>query len=225
MVPAGRLRPESGVAPRSPCMSWSLQSRKCPCGDQTGGWTMSKPLGRLRRRHRIMWCDDSRGGASRLNPPIAPEKLAQVCFGQLEGTPADAFVATVGLTAGHTLSYPTKVKGMEFLVDRLESGAKIGESCFWRAAENLRHLWSQGLDPFEIEIREAKRLGIDYWLQLRMDDWHHTDAEGTTYRLTGSRFHEREEKRVLAGSQVLHAVWVSSRLVVPDPDPDLEGGT
>ncbi len=148
-----------------------------------------------------MWCDDRGGGANWLCPPITPEKLAQVSFGQLEGTPVDAFMATVGWNAGYTTSYPTKVKGMEFIVDRLNnSGSKIGEGCHWRAAENLRHLWSEGFDPFEIQISEAKRLGIDYWLQLRMNDWHHTDLEGKVYRLIGSKFYE-EHPEYLIGEE------------------------
>ena len=95
------------------------------------------------------------------------------------------------------MSYPTKVRGMEFIVDRLDSGARIGESGQWRMAENLRHLWSVGCDPFDIQIREAKRLGIDYWMQLRMNDWHHVDAEGKVYRLIGSKFFEQHPEYLI----------------------------
>lgn len=147
-----------------------------------------------------MWCDDSGAGAGRYNPPITPEKLAQLSFGQLEGTPVDAYVATVGPCAGYTLSYPTRVPGMEFIVDRLEAGAVIGDSDQWRVAENLRQLWEMGCDPFEIQLQESRRLGIDYWMQLRMNDWHHVDAEGEVYRLIGSRFY-MEHPEYLIGAE------------------------
>ena len=162
---------------------------------------MAKPSGRLKKSYRIMWNDDSGGGAGVINPPITPERLAQVSFGQLEGSPVDAYVMTVGPAAGYTLSYPTKVEGMEFIVDRSNSGALIGESAMWRVAENLKALWSKGFDPFEIQIGEAKRLGIDYWLQIRMNDWHHVDTRtGKVYRLIGSRFYE-EHPEYLIGKE------------------------
>jgi len=159
---------------------------------------VAKPAGRLGKSYRIMWCDDSGAGASRFNPPITPEQLAQVSFGRLEGTPVDAYIATIGISAGYTASYPTEVKGMEFIVDRMKAGAIIGGSGMWRAAENLRHLWEMDVDPFEVQIREARRLGIDYWMQIRMNDWHHVDAEGHVYRLIGSSFYE-EHPELLIG--------------------------
>jgi hypothetical protein len=50
-------------------------------------------------------------------------------------------VATIGPCADYTLSYPTEVEGMEFIVDRLEAGAIIGGGDQWRLEQNLRHLW------------------------------------------------------------------------------------
>jgi hypothetical protein len=158
---------------------------------------MVQTRGRLKRNYRIMWCDDSGAGASGYNPPITPEALLQISFGGLEGTPVDAYVATVGPCAGYTLSYPTEVPGMEFIVDRLEAGAIIGESAQWRMAENLRHLWALNCDPFALQIGEARRLGMDYWLQLRMNDWHHVDAQGQVYRLIGSKFYEENPQYLI----------------------------
>ena len=151
---------------------------------------MAKPEGRLSRNYRIMWCDDSGAGAASCNPPITPEKLLQLSFGGLEGSPVDAYVATVGPCAGYTLSYPSAVAGMEFIVDRLAAGATIGDSAQWRMAANLQHLWARGCDPFALQIRHARQLGMDYWLQLRMNDWHHVDSQGQVYRLIGSKFYE-----------------------------------
>jgi hypothetical protein len=44
----------------------------------------------------------------------------------------------------HTLSYPTEVEGMEFIVDQLEAGATIAGGDQWRLEQNLRHLWVAG---------------------------------------------------------------------------------
>ena len=41
----------------------------------------------------------------------------------------------------YTLSYPTEVEGMEFIVDQLEAGATIAGGDQWRMEQNLRHLW------------------------------------------------------------------------------------
>ena len=87
---------------------------------------------------------------------------------------------------------------MEFIVDRLEDGAVIGGGDQWRLAQNLRHLWAEGHDPFALQLARARQLGMDYWLQLRMNDWHHVDTEGQVYRLIGSAFSE-ENPQFLIG--------------------------
>ena len=58
------------------------------------------------------------------------------------------------------------VQGMEFIVDRYDRGATLGDVRFWRHAENLKALWSQGIDPLAVQVREARRLGIDFWFRL-----------------------------------------------------------
>ena len=154
------------------------------------GTRHGKPDGRLQRGYRVMWVDDSGCATAAINPPVTPARLAHVMLGGLAGTPVDAFVCCVGLNAGYTLSYPTEVDGMEFIVDRLDSNAVLGSADLWRRAENLRSLWADGHDPIAIAMAEAHRLGMDFWLQLRMNDWHHVDAAGEIYRIIGSRFYE-----------------------------------
>ena len=155
---------------------------------------------RLKRDYRLTWVDDSGCTTGVVNPPITPARLAHVMFGGLAGTPVDAFVCTVGMNAGYTLSYPTEVDGMEFVVDRLEAGAVVGSADLWRRIENLRALWSEGHDPVQIALDEAHRLGKDFWLQLRMNDWHHVDEAGEIYRIIGSRFYE-EHREYQLGSE------------------------
>lgn len=149
-----------------------------------------KPGGRLRRDYRIMFVDDSGCAIATVNPPVTPARLAHVMLGGLVGTPVDAFVCTVGNNAGYTLSYPTQVDGMEFIVDRLESGAILGSADLWRGAENLRSLWADGHDPIRVVMEASQRQGMDFWLQLRMNDWHHVDEAGKVFRVIGSRFYE-----------------------------------
>ena len=94
-----------------------------------------KPDGRLSSDYRLTWVDDSGCAISSVNPPVTPARLRHAMFGGLAGTPVDALGCTVGLNAGYTLSYPTEVEGMEFLVDRLEAGAVLGSADLWRRAE------------------------------------------------------------------------------------------
>ena len=156
-----------------------------------------RPDGRLRRDYRLTWVDDSGCAISSVTPPVTPARLRHAMFGGLAGTPVDAFVCTIGLNAGYTLSYPTDVEGMEFLVDRLEAGAVLGSADLWRRAETLRALWSDGHDPVRIALDEAQRIGMDFWLQLRMNDWHHFDSAGETYRIIGSHFYEQHPEYLL----------------------------
>lgn len=161
---------------------------------------VDKTNGRLKRNYRITWVDDGGLTCSGVNPPISAGRLCHTVVGRLAGTQVDALVCTVGNCAGYTTSYPTEVEGMEFLVDRLEAGAVLGGAQMWRGAENLRALWAAGQDPVKLVCDESKRHGIDFWLQLRMNDWHHSDADGKNYRLIGSNWYEQHPE-YLIGSE------------------------
>ncbi len=137
-----------------------------------GGIGISKPSSRLQRKYRVMWNDD--GGAVHFyHPPLSPEKFAQVHMGYFDGSPVDAYLCALGACAGYVVNYPTRVEGIGFIVDRLRQAGNIGSLVLWRHAQTIRHLWETGHDPFEILHQEARRLGIDFWFQLRMNDWHH----------------------------------------------------
>jgi len=149
----------------------------------------TKPAGRLDKSYRVMW--DQNGGQSGFyDPPISIETLAQGHLGFFQGTPVDAYVCALGNNTGYTTDYPTQVLGMEFIVDRLNNPETVmGGVNLWKHAENLKHLWQQGIDPLKVQVDEAQRIGIDFWFRLSMNDWHHTDAEGKVYRLIGSKFY------------------------------------
>ena len=153
---------------------------------------MSKPKGRLNRSpYRIMW-DQNHQFQSHYNPPMAPETVAQAHFGFLAGTPVDAYVCALGPDAGYVTIFESQRTRMEFLVERYERGAALGDVRYWRHAENVKQLLAQGIDPLELMVRESHRLGLDHWFRLGMNDWHHFDAdsEGAVYRLGGSQFYE-----------------------------------
>lgn len=153
------------------------------------GTAQKKPPGRFAKSYRIMWADDDGATLSWLNPPLTPGRFLQGTFGSLEGSPVDAYVCTVGEAAGYTTSYPSKVSEMDFLLDRLNRGEIISDKSDWGGAANLRSLWDAGYDPIKLRLLEAHRLGMDFWLQLRMNDWHHFNESGEDFRLISGRFY------------------------------------
>lgn len=52
--------------------------------------------------------------------------------------------------------------GAQFIVDRLEQGARIGDMKLWRHAEHLRLAFGAGIDPEAVKVAEAKRIGVDF---------------------------------------------------------------
>ena len=161
---------------------------------------MSKPQGRLSRRYRVMW-DQNHGYESMHNPPMAPETHASGHLGYFEGTPVDACAEGIGPDAGYVCAFPSEKTRMEYLVERYERGATLGDVRYWRHAENLKRTWAAGHDPLGLQVEEAQRLGVDFWFRLSMNDWHHFDTDaGKVYRLGGSRFYE-ERTDLLIGKE------------------------
>ena len=158
---------------------------------------VDKTKGRLKRNYRITWVDDGGMSGYQVNPPISPQRLSHLVVNRFAGTQVDAVVCTVGTVAGYTTSYPTEVDGMDFIVDRFEAGAKLGNTQIWRGAENLRTLWAAGHDPVQLSLDESKRLGIDFWLQLRMNDWHHVGESGEAVRLISSNWYEQHPEYLI----------------------------
>ena len=143
---------------------------------------------RLGRRYRVMW-DQNIGPEGLYHPPISRERVAQAYHGSFEGRPVDAYVCTVGSNAGYTLDWPTQVPGAEFIVDRLNAGAKVGRTELWRKAENVRLLWEHGLDPIGISVETSIEMGIDHWFRLSMNDWHHLAGGAAWLNLQAGSFY------------------------------------
>ena len=160
---------------------------------------MTQPTNRIGRRYRVMW-DQNCGQYGFYNPPMTPERVAQAHLGFFAGRPVDAYVGAPGCNAGYNLSWPTEIENAEFIVDRMNRGARIGTVQLWRHAETLRRLWEEGHDPVGLEVAEAHRLGVDHWIRLSMNDWHHWGSDGTVVNLQSSRFYE-ENPQYLIGEE------------------------
>ena len=145
------------------------------------------------RRYRVMW-DQNTGQEQYYHPPISAERIAQAHFGFFEGQPVDAYVGAMGSNAGFTVGWPTEVANAEFIVDRLLAGKHVGSLNLWRHAEHLRLAFKAGIDPEQVKIEEARRLGIDFWFRLAMNDWHHYDPDWDNANLwSGDFFAEHPE--------------------------------
>ena len=88
---------------------------------------MNKPKGRLNRQSYRIICDQNHQFQSHYNPPMPPETVAQAHFGFLAGTPVDAYVCALGPDAGYVTIFESQRTQMEFLVERYERGAGLGD--------------------------------------------------------------------------------------------------
>ena len=150
----------------------------------------------FKKHYRVMW-DQNSGLEGFYDPPMSPEQVAQAHTGFFEGRPVDAYVGALGCNAGYGVSWPTEVKNAEFWVDRLNAGARVGKVQLWRHAENLRLLWEQGVDPLQLEVDETKRLGVDHWFRLSMNDWHHWGTDNTEINLQSSSFYDNHPEYLI----------------------------
>ena len=103
-----------------------------------------------------MW-DQNHPYQSHYNPPMTPETVAQAHFGFLAGTPVDAYVCALGPDAGYVTAFKSQRTQMEFLVERYERGAVLGDVRYWRHAENLKQSLAQGIDPVAHRLEEHTR--------------------------------------------------------------------
>ena len=154
-----------------------------------------KLTGRLGACYRVMWDQNSY-----YNPPISPERVAQAHLGFFAGRPVDAYVGALGCNAGYTVGWATKVTNAEFWVDRLKQGAfgsSVKDIQLWRHAENFRQLWEDGHDPIGIEVAESQRIGVDHWLRLSMNDWHHWGDDSSQTNLMSSHFYDEHPEYLI----------------------------
>lgn len=135
---------------------------------------MGKPAVEQGHGYRVMWNDDG-GMAGHYHPPLSVERFRQIHFGYLRGFPVDCYLYPI-CYSGYTTTFPTSSRGYAFIIDRLRSAQDFGGHKGlhqYRFVENFRQLWDAGHDPTTLLLEEAHGMGIDFWLHLRMNDWHH----------------------------------------------------
>ena len=135
---------------------------------------MSEAPSTKRFAYRVMWNDDG-GMAGHYHPPLSVERFRQIHLGYLRGYPVDSYLYPITYS-GYTTTFPTESRGYAFIIDRLRSAQDFGGHKGlhqYRFVENFRQLWDAGHDPTALLLDEARGLGIDFWLHLRMNDWHH----------------------------------------------------
>ena len=96
-----------------------------------------KPAGPLGRHYRLMW-DINHTFESTFHPPMTPETVELAQFGEFSGRAVDAYVAGIGPDAGYVTAFKSQKTRMEYLVDRYERGAALGDLRYFNHAENLK---------------------------------------------------------------------------------------
>jgi hypothetical protein len=154
------------------------------------------------KKYRLIWNDDG-GELGCYPPPVGVDKLKKIIHDRFEGTAVDAFFCALAPCAGYTTAYPTRLKDMDFIIDKYNSGARLGGIMGWQYAENLQDLMQQKVDWIEFQMNQARQLGMDFWLHLRMNDWHHSDDNmGEKINLLAGRFYV-EHHEFLIGKEAV----------------------
>ncbi len=132
------------------------------------------------RRYRLIYNDDG-GGPCALEPPLTPRQFVDATIGQIAGTRVDALSWPIGMNGLYVMNYPTHVPGGEVVGDSLreDTGVKLESSWWWRNIRAIRGLIEQGHDPMKLMVNGAHEAGIDIWIHIRQNDWHHVRGEST----------------------------------------------
>ena len=128
----------------------------------------------LGNKYRILFYSDNCQGYY-YGFPVIPELFVAHEFAHIAGTQVDAWFPSV--TYGYRTVYPSK----------LPKVPQIGEDCgprfrsptthHWKYYyETTRQLTAQGHDPFRLLCDEARRLGMDIWPDLHVNDWHNNQG-------------------------------------------------
>ncbi|MBM3798226.1 MAG: hypothetical protein FJW31_30265 [Acidobacteria bacterium] len=132
------------------------------------------------RPYRLIYNDDG-GGASMWEPPLTPRQFVDATIAQIAGTRVDALSWPIGMNGLYVMNYPTRVPGGEVVGDSLreDTGVKLESSRWWRNISAVRSLIEQGHDPMKLMVDGAHGAGIDIWIHIRQNDWHHVRGEST----------------------------------------------
>lgn len=135
---------------------------------------------KFEKKYRLIYNDDG-GSSSVLEPPLSPEQWVAATLGQIAGTRVEALSWPVGVNGSYVMHYPTRIPEGEVAGDSLrpETGVKLESAWWWRYVKCIRSLIEQGHDPMKLMIDGAHQAGIDVWIHIRQNDWHHVRGEST----------------------------------------------
>ena len=145
-----------------------------------------------RKKPRLIYNDD--GGSVVLLPHRVPMSLAELIdvIDPLKGTQVDRYVYCLG--NGRVALHDTQVADRAW---ELARGQYLNH-VHYRYSENARQLVEKGFDPPKILGKSAKEAGLEYFLNLRMNDAHFAySREGPEKSLSSGTFwHKHPEVRI-----------------------------
>jgi hypothetical protein len=130
------------------------------------------------KKYRLLWNDDG-GELGCYPPPVGVDKLKKIINDRFEGTAVDAFFCDLGPCAGYTTAYPTRLKGMDFIIDKYNSGARLGGIMSWQYAENVRYLSAKLFNVFFV-------ISIFFCFQCFAGEFSHNLLESPEVKIVSS---------------------------------------
>ena len=128
--------------------------------------------------YRMLFFSDNCQGIY-YNPPVYPDLFVAHEFAHIAGTTVDAWFPSISY--GYRTLYKSKIPEV------LQIGEYCGERFMCPTThhwyfyyETIRQLVEDGYDPFRLLCEEARRLEIDIWPDLHVNDWHNVSEHTYT---------------------------------------------
>ena len=128
---------------------------------------------RFPKQYRLIWTHD--GVHASWEPPLTPEQFVAATLGQMAGTQVDAVF--MNCCVGYQTLYPSRLPDLPFYGQDCDPRVKTKHRNVhhWRTGKTVAALIESGHDPLALLCQEARRLGMDLWADMHMNDWHHFD--------------------------------------------------
>ena len=130
----------------------------------------------MKHHYRLIYYSDTPQGGER-EPPLTPEQFVAQELGHIANTHVDAVFPSV--TYGYRTMYPSKLPDVPYLGQDCGEGFKSPTVVHWKEYyQTPKLLIEAGHDPLRLLCEEVRRLGIDVWPDMHMNDWHHAHWRG-----------------------------------------------
>lgn len=128
----------------------------------------------LGKRYRILFYSDSCQGYY-YGLPVIPELFVAHEFAHIAGTQVDAWFPSISY--GYRTLYKSRLPNMPQIGEDLGPRFRSPTTHHWKGYyETTRQLTAQGYDPFRLLCDEARRLGLDIWPDIHVNDWHNNQG-------------------------------------------------